>query len=92
MTVHGAELSYRDVDTAAGQAVWRAGLPTPASATSTHAISIARLPQGWAWELIDIDGVTAAAGLASHQKAALGMAQRAALRFPGVGLIGGRPL
>jgi hypothetical protein len=51
-----------------------------------HAISIARLPRGWTWELIDVDGVTAAAGVAAHQKAAMGMAQRAAESFLGSSL------
>jgi hypothetical protein len=48
-----------------------------------HAISIARVPRGWTWELIDVDGVTAATGVAPHQKAAIGMAQRAAELFLG---------
>jgi hypothetical protein len=61
----------------------RAVLATPALAAAKHSISLARLPQGWRWELIDIDGVTAAAGVAAHQKAAMGMALRAAQRLPG---------
>jgi hypothetical protein len=48
-----------------------------------HAISMSRLLQGWTWELIDIDGVTAATGVAADQKAAMGMARRAAESFPG---------
>ncbi len=48
-----------------------------------HSVSLARLPQGWAWELIDIDGITAAAGVAAHQKLAMGMALLAAQHLPG---------
>ncbi len=65
------------------RAVLRAGLAAPKRADPAHAISIARLQQGWAWELIDIDGVTALEGVAAHHKTALGMALRAASRFAG---------
>jgi hypothetical protein len=56
-------------------------MPNDQMTAAKHAISIARLPQGWTWELIDVDGATAATGLAPHQKAAMGMAQRAAELF-----------
>jgi hypothetical protein len=46
--------------------------------TTKHAITIARLPRGWRWELIDVDGVTTAMGVAAYHKAALGRARRAA--------------
>ncbi|HXQ12472.1 MAG TPA: hypothetical protein VN805_15875 [Caulobacteraceae bacterium] len=59
-----------------------AGSATPALAAAKHSISLARLPDGWTWELIDIDGLTAAAGVAAHQKAAMGMALRAAQSLP----------
>ena len=84
MGVEPAERLQRDIESAASrQALLRADSATPTPRPSEHAISIARLLQGWAWELIDIDGVTAVAGVARYQKAALGMARRAALRFPG---------
>jgi hypothetical protein len=56
-------------------------MPNDQMTAAKHAISIARLPRGWTWELIDVDGITAAAGVAAHQKAAMGMAQRAAESF-----------
>jgi len=46
-------------------------------------MSIAPLPQGWTWELLDIDGLTTATGVAAHHTAAMGMARRAAQSVPG---------
>jgi len=37
-----------------------------------HSISLAQLPHGWTWELIDADGATAAAGVAGYQEAVCG--------------------
>ena len=54
-----------------------AGMLNDQVPATKHAISLARLPQGWRWELIDTDGVTTAMGVATYQKVALGMARRA---------------
>jgi hypothetical protein len=45
---------------------------------ATYAIKVTRNPKGWAWELIDGNGDTAAMGVAAHQESAMESAWRAA--------------
>lgn len=46
-----------------------------------HAITVAPASHGWAWELIDCDGATAAAGISADQADAISSAWQAAKSY-----------
>ena len=55
-----------------------------------HAITVAPASHGWAWELIDCEGATAAAGISADQADAISSAWQAAKSYSnGSGAIAG---